>query len=124
MRLPDALNPAQGFPAPRIVIPVPDDPDGCNRFCRIGLEDDAPVAITDHDLAPTGKPSPQGQAGIIPYSFQAKQLLEVEGWIARGCTSEKIVDCLRPLLNVYGQLIGQPFEFFTGVAEAFENFVQ
>lgn len=73
------LNPAQGFLITRVIVPIPDDPDGRNRFCRIGLEDDAPVAVADHDLAPTSEAPPKRQPGGIPYVFQSKQLLEKSG---------------------------------------------
>jgi hypothetical protein len=55
------LQTPRRFLIARAVISITDYPNGCNRVLRVHLEDDAPVAITNDDLAKPGQVASQRQ---------------------------------------------------------------
>ncbi len=87
------------------VFAVADHPDGRNLLLSVGREDNAPVTVADHDLAPTGETASQRDARILPGFLDAYQLLEKEGEPAALRVPLEVDDCLMDELDTNRNLL-------------------
>jgi hypothetical protein len=106
------------------VIPVADDPHGGHGVIRTHLENDAPVPVSDNDLAQASQLISEWLAGILTDVFQANEFGQKQPDVAASYQSLKIRNRIGDQLDANGHLGAGLAQIFSAKAELVEHVVK